>query len=262
MGHATVTGTTVYMAPEVMGVEDEGADHSGDHSFNSKSIHRSVAKNYRWEKSRRCNNTVNNSHNASINNSNDGNEKICCDNEDHGDGSIERRTEVQVKPNALFLTILPSSTDDDVSQVDDNHRVSALEIGSVLGSGSGSGKGTYLGDSKASTALVYVANPYCVIHPDDLMGDMHHMDGGRDRDGDSKEGSESPIQASSPLREKRNGYGRKADIWSFGVTLAEMSTGKSPYRTAAAAIYNVCVSKKYPSFAPTMSPDAQHFLGR
>ena len=41
-----------------------------------------------------------------------------------------------------------------------------------------------------------------------------------------------------------------------------MSTGKSPYRTAAAAIYNVCVSKKYPTFAETMSPDAQHFLGR
>ena len=64
------------------------------------------------------------------------------------------------------------------------------------------------------------------------------------------------------VNDKRHGYGRKADVWSLGVTLSEMSTGRSPYRTAAAAIYSVCVSKKYPSFPDEMSTDAHSFLSR
>ena len=41
-----------------------------------------------------------------------------------------------------------------------------------------------------------------------------------------------------------------------------MATGKAPYRTSAAAIYNVCVSKKFPTFPEWMSPEAHNFLSR
>ena len=58
------------------------------------------------------------------------------------------------------------------------------------------------------------------------------------------------------------GYGRKADIWSVGVTVVEMGTAKPPFRNAAAAIYAVCVSKELPSLPLEMSVDAHHFVSR
>jgi hypothetical protein len=60
------------------------------------------------------------------------------------------------------------------------------------------------------------------------------------------------------------GYGRKADIWSYGVSLVEMATARPPYRTAAAAIYSVCVQNKFPSFPDdlALSAAAHAFLAR
>lgn len=64
------------------------------------------------------------------------------------------------------------------------------------------------------------------------------------------------------LDPKRGGYGKRADIWSVGVTLCEMALGRAPFANAGAAIFAVCVSKKFPTFPDAFSEDAHIFLGR
>jgi len=58
------------------------------------------------------------------------------------------------------------------------------------------------------------------------------------------------------------GYGRKADIWSLGITIVEMASGVLPFRNAAAAIYAVCVSKEIPTLPTEFSTDAHDFVAR
>ena len=44
--------------------------------------------------------------------------------------------------------------------------------------------------------------------------------------------------------------------------MCEMASGKAPFRTAAGAIYAICVSKQLPAFPAHMSADAHEFLSR
>eukprot|EP01038_Epipyxis_sp_PR26KG_P006841 gene6841-9365_t len=77
---------------------------------------------------------------------------------------------------------------------------------------------------------------------------------------DSKQKLKKKQSPQTPTTQK--GYGKKADIWSVGITLCEMSTARSPFKSAGAAIYNVCVTKNYPTFPENFSTEAHAFLGR
>jgi serine/threonine protein kinase len=80
---------------------------------------------------------------------------------------------------------------------------------------------------------------------------------------DSKQGEKDNNNNNSNNNSgKKIKYGRKADIWSLGMTLCELSTGNSPYKNGASAIYCVCVSKQLPSFPGLFTAEAHHFLLR
>jgi serine/threonine protein kinase len=190
MGHATVTGTTVYMAPEVMGVEDE--------ALNSKTGS-TGSRDSESDPRNRCGREAKDDPFTKV-------------------GISDKRP--GMRPVHPLETSSSAPTRRDYSIINEYEDEINKENGN---------------DSELST--VYVAER-------------------------RRTGTDSPVQEASPMKDKKHGYGRKADIWSLGVTLSEMSTGRSPYRTAAAAIYNVCVSKKYPTFVETMSSDAHDFLNR
>ena len=199
MGHATVTGTTVYMAPEVMGVEDEAFNDTGNSSDSKDSdstnteLKRKSASQSKYKKGEQGTGA-----DADID-------------DDHrpvGKGHAPRHPITNPKPLGRKDSILDEFT----TEFEKENK----------------------NESELSTTYV-VRKKMSVI---------------------------SSTQQTDMLQNKRHGYGRKADVWSLGVTLSEMSTGRSPYRTAAAAIYSVCVSKKYPTFPEEMSADAHNFLSR
>ena len=64
------------------------------------------------------------------------------------------------------------------------------------------------------------------------------------------------------MRGSESGYGRKADVWSLGISLVEMATAKAPFKNAPAAIYCICVSKDFPQLPHHMSESAHNFLSR
>jgi len=64
-------------------------------------------------------------------------------------------------------------------------------------------------------------------------------------------------------RRGSEGSSRKLDSWSLGVTLVEMATAEPPFRSAASALYLVCVKKEYPALPVGVhSASALSFLAR
>merc|ERR1712056_95852 len=60
------------------------------------------------------------------------------------------------------------------------------------------------------------------------------------------------------------GYGRMADIWSFGCVLIEMASGKRPWGkldNPMAAMYKIGMSEETPPLPANVTPECQDFIG-
>eukprot|EP01041_Mallomonas_annulata_P004445 gene4445-8858_t len=91
------------------------------------------------------------------------------------------------------------------------------------------------------------------MSPEVMKGDSAEIDG--------IDNNKADLNKSTDVMDKK-GYGRKADVWSLGITICEMARGTAPFRSGAAAIYAVLVTKELPTLPDHMSEEAHSFLSR
>lgn len=71
------------------------------------------------------------------------------------------------------------------------------------------------------------------------------------------------VQFMAPeVMRKESAFGRKADVWSLGMAVVEMLTGKPTWSNPATAVYKACFTDEVPPLPAHVSDDARDFMTR